>query len=183
MSFGSYDNQAPLNQPFNPTADTGIGSEFGRTIGNTVVKSLFGQPGQGSLTDQGALTNLVTDMTGTVINKIAGRDVTSGAKNFLPGAPAQSAQPPLTPQQTVDQSQAGGGILKLRQQPPMFNSGKSGGKAFGAPNMYNQTQPDQTQTDANQTMGRPDITYGTPSSIYSPAMQPVQQPGGKSAGR
>lgn len=107
MSYGTYDNQSPLNQPFNPTANNGIGNDFGRVVGNVVADKLFGQNAQGPL------SSLTRQIPGMAINAVAN----------LPGAPQ-------TPQQKVQQSQQGGGILKLRQQPPMLGpsgGGKSGG--------------------------------------------------------
>jgi hypothetical protein len=58
----------------------------------------------------------------------------------------------------------------MRQQPGQQPGGKSSsGKAFAAPNLYNQAQPEQTQTDVNQTMGRPDVRkemFGLPQSNF-----------------
>lgn len=45
MSYGTYDNQSPLNQPFNPTANNGsnglIGGVF-KQAGNSVAKAITG---------------------------------------------------------------------------------------------------------------------------------------------
>jgi hypothetical protein len=106
MSYGSYDNQAPLNQPFNPTANTGIGSDIGRGIGNGIATGLFGENAQGPLS---SVTRELPAMMGRAVY------------NNLPGAPNPEAQ------RNVEQSRAGGGILKLRQQPGQQPGGKSGG--------------------------------------------------------
>ena len=171
MSFGTYQ---PFDPTANTTANTGIGNEFGRVVGNSVVKSLFGQDGQGPL------SGLTRGLPGAIMNNVVGpaADRLTSGKNLqgigqgifndnLPGAPSPEAR------QNVERSQATGGILKLRQQPPMLGQqpgGKSSsGKAFAAPNLYNQAQPEQTQTDVNQTMGRPDVTkemFGLPQSNF-----------------
>jgi len=114
MSYGTYDNQSPLNQPFNPTANTDIGANIGRSIGNSIATGLFGENAQGPLS---SVTRELPAMMGRAVY------------NNLPGAPSPEAR------QNVERSQAGGGILKLRQQPPMLGqqpggkSGKSGGVA------------------------------------------------------
>ena len=149
MSFGTY-------QPFNPTANTGSNT-FTNTIGKSIADNLVNPNDPGS----GMLGNLFTNVGNNVVNSIFRNP------GQLPGAPSPEAR------QNVERSQAGGGILKLRQQPPMLGQqpgGKSSsGKAFAAPNLYNQAQPEQTQTDVNQTMGRPDVTkemFGLPQSNF-----------------
>jgi hypothetical protein len=143
MSYGTYDNQGPLNQPFNPTANNGIGSDIGRSIGNSIATSLFGENAQGPL------SGLTRQIPGMAINAVAN----------LPGAPSLEAQ------RNVEQSRAGGGILKLRQQPPMLGQqpGGKSGKSF-------QPMPSQP-VERSQDMPTP-----------MPAVQPAQQPGGKSGG-
>lgn len=110
MSYGSYDNQSSLNQPFNPTATTGIGNDFGRVVGNAVADKLFGQNAQGPLS--GLTRGLPGMVTNSVLNTVTNQT--------LPGAPSPEAR------QNVERSQAGGGILKLRQ-PATQPGGKSGG--------------------------------------------------------
>jgi hypothetical protein len=187
MSYGTYDNQGPLNQPFNPTANTNIGSDIGRSIGNSIAAGLFGENAQGPLS---SVTRELPAMMGRAVY------------NNLPGAPSPEAQ------QNVERSRAGGGILKLRQQPPMLGQqpgGKSGGgKSFqpmpsqpversqdipiqedipgiitgpGMPgNPAERSQDIPIQEDIPGIITGP----GTPSPM--PAVQPIQQPGGKSGG-
>jgi hypothetical protein len=131
MSYGTYDNQSPLNQPFNPTANTGIGNNFGRVVGNAVADKLFGQNAQGPLS--GLTRGLPGMVTNSVLNTVTNQT--------LPGAPSPEAR------RNVEQSQAGGGILKLRQ-PAAGPGGKSGGgKSYGGPgfggggNKYATTMP------------------------------------------
>ena len=84
---------------------------------------------------------------------------------MLPSAPHVNQQPPLTPQQKVDQSQQSGGILKMRQPPNQFG-GKSdspffgGGKNVGGPALQPQTMPQVDYRNFQSNMG------STPQSIY-----------------
>jgi len=135
MSYGTYDNQSPLNQPFNPTANTGVGNDIGRSIGDSIASGLFGQNAQGPF------STLARQIPGMAINAVSN----------LPGAPSPEAQ------QKVQQSQQGGGILKLRQQPPMFNGGKSGGGKYATP--FN-----------------PNDAYGQPGGPQSPGGKAVASP-------
>jgi hypothetical protein len=152
MSYGTYDNQSPLNQPFNPTANTGIGNDFGRVVGNAVADKLFGQNAQGPL------SSLTRQIPGMAINAV------------LPGAPSPEAR------RNVEQSQAGGGILKLRQpsQPAAGPGGKSGGgPGFGGGgNKYATTMPTIPAPGYDNEM--PSVDYrdfqsnfgSTPQSTY-----------------
>jgi len=144
MSYGSYDNSSPLSQPFNPT-----GPSAGQDIVDSAVRSGIGAAGQqyGNSKSSGQFGNGKSHPgdLGPMFRAMAqgGQPLTLGggpqmrmpggtAQDFeggdLPGAPPQSAQPPLTPQQRVDQSQQSGGILKMRGQQPGQPAQMPGGK-------------------------------------------------------
>jgi hypothetical protein len=172
MSYGSYDNQAPLNQPFNPTANTGIGSDIGRGIGNGIATGLFGENAQGPLS---SVTRELPAMMGRAVY------------NNLPGAPNPEAQ------RNVEQSRAGGGILKLRQQPGQQPGGKSGGGKYATPFdpisqpggpmpslPVERSQYMPIPGDLPGTVTGPGMAMPTPEIIPSP--MPATQPGGKSGG-
>ena len=141
MSYGTYDNQSPLNQQFNPT--TGTSNQPGSIFTNAIGNAMGNQMPSG-----GIFGNLFKSVGNNLVNNMFGGQTPNselGRKLFeLPGAPQ-------TPQQRVDESQQGGGILKLRQPPggqpgiaPGGPSGKSGpgGKYMtGGPAI--RTMPDQ----------------------------------------
>jgi hypothetical protein len=161
MSYGTYDNQGPLNQPFNPTANTNIGSDIGRSIGNSIAAGLFGENAQGPLS---SVTRELPAMMGRAVY------------NNLPGAPSPEAQ------QNVERSRAGGGILKLRQQPPMLGQ-QPGGKSGGGKSFQPMpSQPVERSQDIPIQEDIPGIITGPGTPSPMPAVQPIQQPGGKSGG-
>ena len=188
MSYGTYDNQSPLNQPFNPTANTNIGNEFGRVVGGVVADKLFGQDGQGPL------SGLTRGLPGAIMNNVVGpaADRLTSGKNLqgigqgifndnLPGAPSLEAQ------RNVEQSRAGGGILKLRQQPPMLGQqpgGKSGKSFQPMPSQpVERSQDIPIQEDIPGIITGPGITTPMPSPSPMPAVTPMPGPtGGKSGG-
>lgn len=137
MSYGSYDNSSPLSQPFNPT-----GPSAGQDIVDTAARSAVGAVGQQFQGNNGKSSGQIGNgigfgksqpgPIGQIFNGV--NKVGQAINSDLPGAPPQSAQPPLTPQENVEQSRRSGGILKIRGQQPgqaAQTPGGKGGKSDG----------------------------------------------------
>ena len=132
MSYGSYDNSSPLSQPFNPT-----GPSAGQDIVDTAARSAIGAVGQQFQGNNGKSSGQIGNgigfgksqpgFMGQIFNEV-GNKAPNNIAGVLPGAPPQSAQPPLTPQENVEQSRRSGGILKIRGQQPGQPAQMPGGK-------------------------------------------------------